>query len=280
MHIVHPKITYLHCRAGRIKVARVDPISAPRGVIQILHGFGEHVHFYMEFGSFFASHGFSCVAHDQRGFGELYVHEQGAVRRYADLLRDTGTVRRYIAEHYRGVPVYLYGHSMGGNVALNYVYRAGQNSYQKLILESPWLRKYQAIRYEALEPLARLIGSFNHCWSVQYRLKPDDITGDADKHALLDRDPFYHNRIGFRLFSLITRAGKRAIAERDGLSTPTLLLCGSRDRIISPQAVAAFYRQTGKHVRLRMYRNGYHTLHHDTVKRCVYQDMLRFITEM
>jgi len=99
-----------------------------RAVVQINHGLVEHAARYSRFADHLAGHGFHVYAHDHRGHGRttapdapagMFARENGAEKVLADVL----AVHELIAKEYPGLPVIVFGHSIGGLVALNFVQR-------------------------------------------------------------------------------------------------------------------------------------------------------------
>ncbi|WP_157016106.1 alpha/beta fold hydrolase [Mesorhizobium xinjiangense] len=97
-----------------------------RGVVQINHGLAEHAGRYARFADFLAAHGFHVYAHDHRGHGRtkapdappgMFSTQDGTGK----LLADVDAIHDLIALEHPGLPVIVFGHSMGGMVALNHV---------------------------------------------------------------------------------------------------------------------------------------------------------------
>ena len=103
--------------------------NAPaRAVVQINHGLAEHAARYERFADVLAARGFHSYAHDHRGHGFTTAPDappgrfgtpSGGGKVIADVAAIHGLVR---AEH-PGLPVVVFGHSMGGLIALNYLLR-------------------------------------------------------------------------------------------------------------------------------------------------------------
>ncbi|MDO1582555.1 alpha/beta fold hydrolase [Rhizobium oryzicola] len=119
------EIQHLSSATGANLALRIQPADGPAiGVLQICHGLGEHSGRYAEFAHFMAAKGFHVFAHDHRGHGLTTAPD--AVRgRFAQqdgvdkVIADVAAVRGEIARHHPGLPVILFGHSMGGLIALN-----------------------------------------------------------------------------------------------------------------------------------------------------------------
>ncbi|TIQ37757.1 MAG: alpha/beta hydrolase [Mesorhizobium sp.] len=102
--------------------------TAPRAVIQINHGLAEHAARYARFADFLAERGFHVYAHDHRGHGATKAPDAplgrfAAVDGIAKVIADVGAVHDLIAVEHPGLPVIVFGHSLGASIALNFVLR-------------------------------------------------------------------------------------------------------------------------------------------------------------
>lgn len=99
-----------------------------RGVVQVNHGLAEHAARYARFAGALAARGFHVYAHDHRGHGATtapdappgrFAGEDGA----AKVIADVAAVHDHVAAAHPGLKVIVFGHSMGGLVALNVLMR-------------------------------------------------------------------------------------------------------------------------------------------------------------
>lgn len=95
-----------------------------RGVLLICHGMVEHSGRYARFAKTMALQGFEVYAFDHRGHGRTTAadapHGRFAWRNGVSLvLRDVKAMRDMVSERHPGLPIILFGHSMGGLIALN-----------------------------------------------------------------------------------------------------------------------------------------------------------------
>ncbi|PWV95271.1 alpha-beta hydrolase superfamily lysophospholipase [Hoeflea marina] len=114
---------------GAILALRHMPAEGPaRAVVQINHGLAEHSGRYRRFAAFLAGQGYHVYAHDHRGHGGTrapdaipgqFAHAGGTEKVIADVL----AVHDHIAARHPGLPVVVFGHSMGGLIALNFAER-------------------------------------------------------------------------------------------------------------------------------------------------------------
>lgn len=103
----------------------------PRGVIQICHGLAEHSGRYGHFAESLAEVGYHVIAHDHRGHGNN-IGRHAALGsfgfRQGDelVLADVHAINRHAARQFAHLPIILFGHSMGGIVALAFALRFPQ----------------------------------------------------------------------------------------------------------------------------------------------------------
>ncbi|WP_439501863.1 alpha/beta fold hydrolase [Aminobacter ciceronei] len=99
-----------------------------RAVVQINHGLAEHGARYARFADFLAARGCHVYAHDHRGHGATTAPDapkgRFAGKNGLDIVvADIAAIHDHIAGKHPGLPVVVFGHSMGGLIALNFVLR-------------------------------------------------------------------------------------------------------------------------------------------------------------
>lgn len=102
--------------------------GAPRAVVQINHGLAEHALRYERFADFLAERGIHTYAHDHRGHGFTTAPDAppgrfGTPSGRDKIIADVAAIHDLIRAEHPGLPVIVFGHSMGGLIALNYVLR-------------------------------------------------------------------------------------------------------------------------------------------------------------
>ncbi len=91
--------------------------GAPRAIVQVAHGMGEHAARYRRFAEALTDVGYVVYANDHRGHGRT----AGSAERHGDLgpagwtglVEDIGTLGRLSRNEHPGMPLVLFGHSMG-----------------------------------------------------------------------------------------------------------------------------------------------------------------------
>jgi len=91
----------------------------PKAIIDIIHGLGDHGGRYDELAGFLTGHGYTVLAMDYRGHGK-----SGGIKGHAgsfeNILKDIDMMMSHSGMLYPNIPKILYGHSMGGSLAINY----------------------------------------------------------------------------------------------------------------------------------------------------------------
>lgn len=111
-----------------------------KGIVQLIHGMCEYKERYLPLMEFLAEHGYASVIHDHRGHGKSvkssrdlgYMYEVGV----DGFLDDVLLINEFVHEQMPGVPVTVFGHSMG-SLAARVFLREYDDCMDALILSGP-----------------------------------------------------------------------------------------------------------------------------------------------
>ncbi|MDA8335541.1 MAG: lysophospholipase [Peptococcaceae bacterium] len=252
-----------------------EPVDV-RAVLALVHGLGEHSGRYGQFAGRLGEKGFAVAAIDQRGFGRS-PGGRGRINSYADLLDDIGLLLRATEQLFPDKRRFLYGHSMGGGLVLNYALRR-RAALAGVVATSPWLRLTR-------EPgplttaLARALGAVWPGFVLGNGLDPASLSRDPAVVLTYIRDPLVHDRIAARLFTACQRAGSNALANGARFPVPLLLMHGSADRITSPAASREFAGRVQGDCTFRIWEGYYHELHNEPENGEFYDFLVRWLAE-
>lgn len=243
-----------------------EPEAEAIGVVAIVHGLGEHSGRYGEVAKSLTRVGYVVVAFDLRGHGRT-GGQRGHVRDYNVLLDDIGLLVEEACGRSGRLPVFLFGHSLGGNLVLNYALRR-QPQIAGLVVASPLLR------LTSPPPLwKRMLGRvMSRIWprfSFRGDIRPEDLSHDPAAIQILEQDPLIHRRASARLATAMLDAGQWALDNAHQLALPTLLIHGSADPLTSPDASAEFARKAGDKCAFRVWEGLCHELHWETERDAV-----------
>ena len=94
--------------------------DSPKAALVFVHGMASHKKRYYPFMTYLAEKGYACVIYDQRGHGETAAspEELGYFGKGGSqlLIEDCLEMVRWTRAQYPGIPVFLFGHSMGSMV--------------------------------------------------------------------------------------------------------------------------------------------------------------------
>jgi alpha-beta hydrolase superfamily lysophospholipase len=251
--------------------------ETPVAVILFVHGLGEHIGRYQEYFEFFQEHDIACVGIDLRGHGKS-EGKQGHVNRYEDFLDDVEEYASYVKKSFPDIPLFLYGHSMGGNIALNYLIRRNPSMIKAGIITSPWLSL--RVKPSSLKLLlAKIMQHLFPAYSESNALDPAHLSHDPEVEKKYKEDPLVHEKISAGCFASCVKAGEYAMRHASELKIPILLIHGGADPITSPSSSKSFAEANKDKVTLKIYDHMLHETHNETDKEVVYKDVLSWLNK-
>jgi alpha-beta hydrolase superfamily lysophospholipase len=204
--------------------------SAPRGLVAIVHGLGEHAGRYGAFASDLVESRSTVASFDWPGHGRssgprgdaswIDVRER-VVPALLRALRAAAPAAR---------PLRLFGHSMGGVMALDYAL-AHPDTIDAVVASAPGLRA-------AFDPPwwkvagARLLRVLAPRTGVAHGLPLQGLSRDPEVLARYEDDPLVHGVMSPRLYFGLREAQARVLAAAPALRVPALVLAGTADPIV------------------------------------------------
>ena len=105
------------------------PAAKPKGIVQLIHGFGEHSRRYLHMIVKFMEAGYIVAADDHVGHGKTALENNtwgdwGTMGCHT-MMEDEYTLTLLVKEKYPNLPYFLFGHSMGSFIARDYAAKYG-----------------------------------------------------------------------------------------------------------------------------------------------------------
>ena len=262
-----------------------DEPAKARADLVLVHGLGEHVGRYDALGTRLAAEGYAVHGYDQRGHGRA-EGPRAQVDRFEQLVDDLADVVARVRAAHPDRPLVLFGHSMGGVVAL----RAAQTGVVEpdaLLLSSPALRVGGDVPGWLRALLMRLAGPF-----PDLPTQPLDVSAISRDPAVVEAyrdDPaVFHGPVKARMAAELVRAGAAALADAGASveappsqgprEAPVLIVHGKGDRIADPAASEELHRaMAGREATLELYDDGPHELFNDPLREAVLADVLGWL---
>ena len=208
------------------------PDGAPKAVLVVAHGFGEHIGRYGNLVEVVVPRGYAVYGPDHRGHGRSGGH-RALIDRHEYLLDDLDQVFAKAAADHPGVPVFLLGHSMGGNIALASALR-GRQRLAGLVLSGPAVTTAGVPR--VLQVLARVLGRLVPRLGVT-QLSAAGVSSDPAVVAAYEADPLvFHGKMPAGTGATILATSKRFPSQLPSLAVPLLVVHGSADTLVSVES--------------------------------------------
>ncbi len=250
-----------------------SPGERARGMIILVHGLGEHIQRYSKWAELFRNEGIGFTGVDMPGHGRS-PGRRGNVSGFAIIKEMIDILLNTTRQTFPGIPLYIYGQSLGGGLALNYLVRTNPK-VNGAIITSPWLK----LAFEPPRAKLALASVLNHIMPgfVQSSgLNPDFLSHDQDVVTRYKNDPLVHDKISVSLFNIAVKAAKFTLENSSGLNVRTLLLHGSDDKICSPEGSREFAAKSDK-ADLKIFEGGYHELHNEPFRIEVFNHIMKWL---
>jgi len=252
------------------------PDESPIAIVLLVHGLGEHSGRYGHWAERFVNKGIGFIAYDQQGHGRS-EGKKGTPGNAALLVNDAAFMVAECKKTYPGLPLVLYGHSMGGPIALSLVLQDAR-AVNALVLTSPWIQLANPPS-AVLKGLAAVLNVLVPNLTMDNGLNSSDISRIPEEAEAYTSDPLVHSKVAAGLFHTIDKAGKLALASAEKLECPTLLIHGTDDRITSWKASELFAGKNKDMVKLILVEGAFHELHHEPEREEVFAAILSWIKE-
>ena len=214
-------------------------VKEPEGVVCLIHGIGEHAGRYDRIAYMFSQHNIAMVGMDLRGHG-FSSGKRGHTAPRSQILEDMDELLEYINCNFPGLPIIMYGHSLGGNLALDYRRRGKQRTLpHAYIVTSPWItlvRKIPNYLYLFTKVMAMVKPDF----IMKSKINPE-VLGNFEIISKQENQHLIHGNISARTAIDGFEIGEAMISGNLGKTgseplKPLLLMHGSADRICSPES--------------------------------------------
>lgn len=284
-----------------------DTVASPKAVLQISHGMAEHILRYDGFAKFLNESGYIVYGHDHRGHGRS-VRSEADLGYFSDtdgwtkLVDDLYTMTQHIKRQHEGLPVFIFGHSMGSFALRHYLSRYGQFVDGAIICgtgDNPaWLSKIALMlakaecKFKGARHRSQLLtnlsfGSFNK------QFKPNQTDFDwlnrdgAEVRKYID-DPlcgvvftsgFYRD-----FLSGILELSSPESVGRIPKDHPYLFISGKSDPLAEDgkaiERVSGAFKAAGiKQVRVQLYPEARHEIALELNREAIYTDVVNWLDE-
>ncbi|MBD1867289.1 lysophospholipase [Cyanobacteria bacterium FACHB-471] len=215
----------------------------PRGTIQgtvaLVHGLGGYSGLFNPAVETLTSQNFEVYAFDLRGHGRS-PGQRGYINSWSEFREDLRLFLQQIHEKRLGGPYFLWGHSLGGTIVLDYVLRSPER-LQGLIVTAPALGRV------GISPvklgLGLLLSGVWPRFSLKLGIPNDFCERDPELCAVYLQDTLRHEYGSARLATEFFATVDWIYKHTSNLQIPLLLLHCSTDAVTLPEASRDFFRR-------------------------------------
>ncbi len=250
------------------------PQQSMTGLVIMIHGVGEHSGCYEQWAQKFVNESIGFLAFDLRGHGKS-TGKRGHAS-YKAIKDDLRWVIKTMRKKFPQTPLILYGHSMGGNIVLEYALSRGVN-VQGIIASSPWLKLVNPPS-PIIMRVAKFVAKIFPSFTVRTGVRSEELGNTEAAGKSTKKDPLLHKKISVKLFMDIWNNGEWIMRNKHKINTPLLLMHGSLDQLTSCKATQSFARHSGPNTKFKQWRGMFHDLYNDPNNEIVFQYVVSWIS--
>lgn len=252
------------------------PDDKIKGVLCLVHGLGEHSGRYAHWAGRLSRAGYALAAPDLRGHGRsggLRGHTP-SIDHYGD---DLSVLFCEASAPFAGKPCFLYGHSMGGLLALFYLIQR-QPGFTGAVVTSPGL--HSAIQEQKTKvAVTRLLGFIAPRLTLPSGLEQEYLSRDPDVIDRYRNDPLVHDQISVGWGRVLLEMIKCIFERAHEIDLPLLLMHGTEDRIAFASGSEKLAGLVSGECTLKLWNSLYHELHNEPEKDEVFAYLVKWLDE-
>lgn len=240
------------------------------GILIFVHGLNEHCGRYVNPVEHFVDE-YAIFLFDHRGHGKS-DGIRSYVNSFDEYVDDVNEFVKFVQKQHEGEKIFIVGHSMGGQVVLNYLAK-----YQPKL--AGFMTSSANIKLGwNVNPVKRFIGMVSSDFIPKLRLpnevKPKWISTDKHVVKAYQKDPLVNKNITVKLAVEILLNQENICSLAPKIKLPGLMMHGGDDRICSRKGSEDFYKELGSSDKeLKIYAGMYHEIFNEIHKEHVFEDM-------
>jgi len=249
-----------------------QPEGQSRRVVCLLHGIGEHGGRYAHVADALTQAGYILFTVDLRGHGKS-SGPRGHTPSYDALMNDISSLLEVVNKQFSQLPLFLCGHSLGGNLVLNYILRH-KPQLKGAIVTGPFLRPaFELPAFKMI--LGKIVDQLFPAFSQKSGLDTKVLSHDTEAVHAYENDPLVHDHISARMFIGAYQSGQWALEHASEFSLPLLLMHGGADRLSSSKASREFADKINENCTFKIWDGFYHKIFNELGK----EEVLKFMID-
>ena len=245
-------------------------VHTAKAVVCLVHGLGEHTSRYAHVAAAFGKEGYVLFGADLRGHGRS-GGARGHISSIEDFMQDIDVLLEQARTRYPGLPIILYGHSIGGVQVLHYGLLR-KPKVKGVIATSSAL--HTAVENQAIKVMmAKVLGSLMPKVAIASGLDTKSISRDEKVVQAYINDTLVHDKISLGFGKIMLSVTSWTLAHAKEFPLPLLLMHGRADRIAFPASSTEFAAALKEKCTLVLWDDAYHELHNEAERDEVFKTM-------
>jgi alpha-beta hydrolase superfamily lysophospholipase len=251
------------------------PDVAPRALVVLAHGFGEHARRYDHVTQRLGEAGLITYALDHRGHGRS-GGKRVTVKNVGEFTADFDTLVSIASRENPGLKRIVLGHSMGGAIVFAYGVERPDN-YDLMVLSAPAVAAQDMVP-GVVSLAAKVLGVVTPGLPVQ-ALDFNAISRDPEVVDAYNNDPLvYHGKVPAGIGRALLLVGETMQQRAPALTAPLLVVHGTDDRLVPLEGSRRLVKCVGSaDVALKEYPELYHEVFNEPEQCKVLDDMVAWI---
>ncbi|MEI7810794.1 MAG: lysophospholipase [Ignavibacteria bacterium] len=243
-----------------------------KAVVCLVHGLGEHSSRYKVLPQTLTDNGFALIGFDLEGHGKS-EGKRGHTPSYQAYMDNISILLDKAHQFFPGTDIFLYGHSLGGNLVINYILR-NKPSVKGVIATGPWFRLSNPPK-ESVQKFAFWLNKFWPSFRAFNRIKSGHR--GEERVCKMVKDRLIHPWISVRTFLSAQEAGCWAIRHAGELHVPLLILHGGEDQVTSVNASREFAGVAGEKCDIKIWPGLYHEIHNEPRNTELFDEVITWL---
>lgn len=253
-----------------------EPDTAPKAVVALVHGHGEHIGRFAHVGEIMTKAGYAVMGFDLRGHGQS-GGPRGHTPSIEAFMRDIDLFLEHVHARYPNLPVFLYGHSIGGALVLNYGLRR-KPDVNGVIATSPALHT-EPEKHPEKVVMAKVLGGLLPTVAISTGLQTSMLSHDPQVEQAYVKDLLVHDKVSLAFGKVMLEANQWALQHASEFALPLLLVHGTDDQIAFPSSSREFAAALGNKATLVLWKGLYHETHNELNKAEVLKTTIEWMDE-
>jgi alpha-beta hydrolase superfamily lysophospholipase len=250
------------------------PEGQPKAVIVLVHGLGEHCGRYAHIGAMLAEKGYALLGFDLRGHGKS-GGPRGHTPSFEAFMKDIESMFEQASARYPGIRQFIYGHSLGGILALNYVLRRKPALAGAVVTETALRTALEEQKGKVM--LAKVLGALLPSVTLPSGLDANMLSHIPEVVNRYKQDPLVHDKISFGMAKNLLDAIPWTFDHAGEFGIPLLLMHGTADRIAFDRGSKEFAAKVKDDCTLKLWDGFYHEIHNEPEKEQVFAFLLDWL---